>query len=165
MINPPPSNELMAELGRFRDEVAGLELDSPDDWQTRPAPDQWSLGEVMCHLRDVEREVHQARIEAILREERAFLAGVNADEWAVPRDYCTQDGPAAQAEYLRARDETVAMLAQLPTDAWDRQGQHTFFGPTTLHELVFLMVQHDRAHRKQIAALVENEIENETELG
>lgn len=153
MINPPPPAELVAELDHFRDEIAGLSLGSTADWQTRPTADQWSLGEVMCHLRDVEREVHQARIEAILTDEKAFLAGVNADEWAGPRDYCSQDGPAAQAEYLAARDRTIATLAALPPEIWDRQGQHTFFGPTTLQELVFLIVQHDRVHDKQIEML------------
>jgi uncharacterized damage-inducible protein DinB len=155
MINPPPPAELLAELGRFRDRVAALPLDDAATWQTRPAPDEWSLGEVLCHLRDVEREVHQARIAAVLTEDRAFLQGVNADEWAEPRDYCNQDAPEAQADYLAARDATMATLRNLPAEAWQRQGQHTFFGPTTLQELVFLVVQHDRVHDKQIAALTE----------
>jgi hypothetical protein len=155
MINPPPPAELLAELGRFRDRVAALLLDDTAAWQTRPTPDEWSLGEVLCHLRDVEREVHQARIVAVLTEDRAFLQGVNADEWAEPRAYCNQDPPEAQADYLTARDTTIATLRDLPAEAWQRQGQHTFFGPTTLQELVFLIVQHDRVHDKQIAALTE----------
>jgi hypothetical protein len=36
---------------------------------------------------------------------------------------------------------------------WERQGQHTFFGPTSLREIVFLAVRHDRVHAEQIAAL------------
>lgn len=153
MMNPPPPADLIDELGRFRRRVAALDLTTEEAWQSRPAPDEWSLGEVLCHLRDVEREVHQRRIDAILTETSAFLAGVNADEWAEPRDYCHQDGPTAQAEYLAARDTTIAMLNAVAPGDWQRQGQHTFFGPTTLQELVFLIVQHDRVHNKQIAAL------------
>jgi len=41
----------------------------------------------------------------------------------------------------------------LPPDVWETQGQHTFFGPTSLHELVYLAVQHDRVHGQQIDAL------------
>lgn len=157
MINPPPPAELIAELARFRERVAALELDTVESWQPRPAADEWSLGEVLCHLRDVEREVHQRRIDAILSEDRAFLAGVNADEWAEPRDYCHQDGPTSRADYLAARDTTIALLRALAPADWQRQGQHTFFGPTTLQELVFLIVQHDRVHDKQIAALTDGD--------
>lgn len=157
MINPPPPADLIAELGRFRNRVAALDLSSIAAWQIRSSTDEWSLGEVLCHLRDVEREVHQRRIEAILSEDRAFLAGVNADEWAELRDYCNQDGPTSRAEYLVARDSTLAILGAIAPADWQRQGQHTFFGPTTLQELVFLIVQHDRVHDRQIAILTGEE--------
>lgn len=155
MINPPPPTELVAELGRFRHEIAAIEGQSSVAWQTRPSADDWSLSEVMCHLRDVEREVHQIRIEAVLQQENAFLAGVDPDQWAGPREYCFQDGPLAQTEFLEARDETIAGLSSLPQEAWERVGQHTYFGPTSLQELAYLIVQHDRLHSKQIANLID----------
>ncbi len=157
MINPLPPADLVAELGRFRAEVADIVPTTAQAWRVRPAEDEWSLAEVMCHLRDVEREVHQARVTAILTEDNAFLAGVNADQWAEPRDYRSQDGPTAQRDYLAARDATIAMLDSLPADAWDRKGQHTFFGPTSLQELVSLITQHDRVHHKQLVALLDDE--------
>ncbi len=60
------------------------------------------------------------------------------------------DGRAAATAFVAARAETIARLAPLPLDVWDRQGQHTFFGPTSLHELVYLAVQHDRVHGEQM---------------
>lgn len=155
MINPPPPVDLLAELGRFRDEAAAINDLPTAEWQQQPSPDEWSLAEVMCHMRDTEIEVHQARIQAILSQDNAFLAGVNPDEWAGPREYCFQDGPLALADFLEARDETIATLNNLPPEAWARQGQHTYFGPTSLQELVNLIVQHDEAHRQQIATLLE----------
>ncbi|MEZ4515778.1 MAG: DinB family protein [Chloroflexota bacterium] len=163
MINPPPPAELVSELDQFRNYVAHLDQDTSLDWHTQPAPEEWSLGEVLCHLRDVEREVHQARIKAVLAEEQAFLAGVDADQWAEPRSYKTQDGPTALAEYLAARDETIRLLRTLSPEDWERQGQHTFFGPTTLQELVNLVVQHDRVHEKQIDALLHHDSGEATE--
>lgn len=156
MINPPPAADLLEELAAFRDDV-GRARDTQVDWLARPKDkeDEWSLTEVMCHLRDVEREVHQPRIRAILEEPAAFLPGIDADEWAEPRRYRDQDGRAALDHYMVARAETLEMLQGLSELDWERQGQHTFFGPTTLREIVFLAVQHDRVHGRQIARLLD----------
>jgi hypothetical protein len=151
-LNPPPVADLLAELAAFRDLVAATPAGSVA-WARRLPPPEWSLNEVACHLRDVEREVHQARLHAILEEDGAFVPGVDADLWAEERDYWSQDGRAALAEFLRLRDATIDLLAPLPLEIWDRRGQHTFFGPTTLHELVYLAVQHDRIHARQLAEL------------
>lgn len=154
LLNPPPIGDLLAELAAFRERVVRLVDDPALDWSRRPTEAEWSLTEVACHLRDVEREVHQARFAAILTGEGAFLAGVDADEWAIPRNYRAQDGRAAAADFAAERAETIAWLTPLPHDVWDRQGQHTFFGPTSLHELVYLTVQHDRVHGAQVEELV-----------
>lgn len=156
MQNPPPVPDLLSELATFRDFAAALLTETDRDWSERPTLDEWSLTEIACHMRDVEREVHQSRLRALLREEGAFLPGVDADEWAGPRRYREQNGRVALAEFLDARDETIALLAPLPDDIWARRGQHTFFGPTSMQELVYLAVQHDRVHTRQIQALSTN---------
>ena len=81
------------------------------------------------------------------------LPGVDADEWAEQRNYRMQDGRIAMADFLYARQETIGLLASLPVEVWDRQGQHTFFGPTSMREIVYLAIQHDRTHARQIALL------------
>jgi hypothetical protein len=151
--NPPPVGQLLAELAAFRELVVRLLADEQADWSRRPAEGEWSLTEIACHLRDVEREVHQARFDALLAGGSAFLPGVDADEWAVTRNYQAQDGRAAATAFVTTRAETIARLTPVPLDVWDRQGQHTFFGPTSLHELVYLAVQHDRVHGAQIKGL------------
>jgi len=153
LLNPPPIDELLAELAAFRERIVGLLADTSADWSRRPAEAEWSLTEIACHLRDVEREVHQARFQALLADSSAFLPGVDADEWAIPRNYRAQDGRAAAAAFVAARAETIAQLTPLLPAVWETQGQHTFFGPTSLHELVNLAVQHDRVHGQQIDAL------------
>jgi hypothetical protein len=153
MINPPPASELLDEMCRFRQFITQLIGDPYLDWLARPSPEAWSLTEAACHLRDVESEVHQPRFRAILGEDNAFIAGVDADEWAVVREYRRQDGLEAAASFIAARDKTISLLSELPAESWERIGQHTFFGPTTLRELVYLAVQHDRNHTGQIEEL------------
>lgn len=153
MQNPPPTAALLDELTSFRDFVARLLTDDWLNWSYRPVESEWSLTEIACHLRDVEREVHQARLRALLAEDDAFLAGVDADEWAIHRNYRAQNGRLALATFLAARDVTISLLTPLPPETWDRRGQHTFFGPTSLQEIVYLAVQHDRVHARQIEAV------------
>ena len=160
MINPPPVPDLLAGLATFRDYIALVAVDDCD-WSYRPSDAEWSLTEIACHLRDVEREVHQARYRALLNEAGAFLPGVDADQWAIPRNYRAQNCPTALIDFLLARDETIALLTPLPPEVWARQGQHTYFGPTSLRELVYLAVQHDRVHRQQIEALIRQQSETE----
>lgn len=154
MQKPPAVDVLLAALASFARNVAEA-LTTPDiDWNRSQGTEDWSLTEVVCHLRDVEREVHQPRFEALINEDGAFLPGAVADEWVKERSYCTQNGAIALEDFLAARERTVTMLAGLAEDVWQREGQHSFFGPTTMHELLYLAVQHDEAHWEQISELI-----------
>lgn len=124
------------------------------NWTHRPAPSSWSLTELLCHLRDVEREVHQPRFRDLIAAENAFIAGADPDRWAVERQYQQQDGEQALTDFVAARQETVVFLQPLPEAIWQRRGRHAFFGPTSMHELLHLVVQHDQAHWAQLQAAV-----------
>ncbi|RMG94834.1 MAG: DinB family protein [Chloroflexi bacterium] len=154
MHQPPPISELLDALARFATMLADLLARPNLDWKKRPAAGEWSLTEVVCHLRDVEREVHQARFQALLAKEDAFLPGAVTDEWVTTRQYQEQNGRFALQEFLDARQQTIQLLQSIADpDSWNRRGRHAFFGPTSLHELVNLAVKHDEAHLPQIAHL------------
>jgi len=125
------------------------------DWTRQPGDDEWSLAEVMCHLRDVEREVHQVRFRLLIAEDKAFLPGVSADEWADERGYCYEDGQKATKSFVTARQETLALVEPLDEELWKRQGRHAFFGHTSMHELLYLVVRHDEIHWQQITDLLQ----------
>ncbi|MFW6042638.1 MAG: DinB family protein [Chloroflexota bacterium] len=154
MQQPPPVTELLQEMNSFADDVQDALTARGVDWHCCPQEGEWSLTEVACHLRDVEREVHQPRFRALIEADGAFLAGAVADDWVEQRRYREQHGPTALGEFLEARRETLEMLRALPAPVWQRKGQHSFFGPTSMHELLFLAVQHDRAHWEQIQKLL-----------
>ena len=153
MQSPAPVAALLVELEAFGTAVSQL-LGSDDiDWQWRPADDEWSITEVVCHLRDVEHEVHQVRFRDVIAAENVFLPGVTADDWILERQYQSQNGRVALADFLDARRQTLVVLEGVTEEGWERRGQHAFFGPTSLHELVDLAVKHDQAHFDQLVAL------------
>jgi hypothetical protein len=156
MQEPPPIPVLLDALHAFPAKLDVALADPDIDWECAPAEGEWCLTEVVCHLRDVEREVHQARFRALAAAEGAFLPGAVADEWVTKRRYREQHGPTALAQFLKAREETEQMLEAFDESYWQRQGQHAFFGPTTMQELLNLVVQHDQAHWEQVQALLQS---------
>lgn len=123
-------------------------------WPRRPADAGWSLTEVVCHLRDVEQEVHRARVAAVLADNNPFIAGADTDPWAVERNYQAQAGPAALEALAEHRLSLIQTLAALPPEAWSRPARHAFFGPTHLNEIVGWILDHDRLHLDQIRAIL-----------
>lgn len=154
MQQPRPVPDLLQELADFPIAVSAL-LASPEiDWNWRPAPPEWNLTEVGCHLRDVELEVHQLRFRALIATENTFISGATPDDWVKEREYEKENGRSALQTFLQFRQETLALLTDLDDALWQRQGRHAFFGPTSMHELLNLVIGHDEAHWQQIQKLV-----------
>lgn len=150
----PQVEELMNHLNTMIDNLRSLETMNGLNWTWRPTESNWSLTEVVCHLRDVEREVHQWRFQAMVDQDNAFIPGVSPDEWAQERLYRQQDGPIAVGEFIENRTETIILLQSFTASMWERQGRHAFFGPTSMHELLSIVVRHDNLHWVQIQELL-----------
>jgi hypothetical protein len=131
-----------------------LEIIKNADWKKHPHG-EWSLNEIACHLRDVEFEINQPRLKKVLSESNPFIAAIDSDEWALPRAYVAQDGQAAFAAFIETRRETLALLDTLSAEDWKRPARHGVFGPTTLQELWWFAIEHDRTHLRQMKELVE----------
>ena len=121
-------------------------------WSHKPSPDAFSLTEQACHLRDVERDAYAVRARRVLQEDAPVLAGFDGAAVARERDYAEQDAKRAAQEFAAARRELVALLGA--TTATDLARSARFMDErVTLERLVDMMVEHDREHREEIAAL------------
>ena len=150
-LPPPPASALPFLLtGNLATAHGMLETAAAADWKKRPAPDEWSLTEIVCHLRDVEREVNGPRLRAVLDSDNPFISGVDSDPWAQTRAYQSQSGPEALKAFTAARAEVVAQLAALAPEAWNRPARHALFGPTHTAEIVGWVLDHDRIHFSQL---------------
>ncbi len=119
-------------------------------WDTRPVPEEWCPTEILCHLRDVDREVNIARIKKVLTETNPFISGRDTDPWASERKYICQNGPEALQNFTIARMELLSLLKDLPPESWQRRARHAILGPTNLEELVSIIAAHDRLHIQQM---------------
>jgi hypothetical protein len=138
--------------------LAALTSELPAEaWYTGPQEGEWSLTEIVCHLRDVDGEVNLPRLGKILTDPNPFLPGIDTDQWADERLYYCQDGRSALREFTKFRIELLKVLDSLPLDDWNRPARHAILGPTQLKELINIIASHDCLHIRQ-AYLVLGEI-------
>jgi len=121
---------------------------------SRPKAGEWSLGEILCHLRDVDTEVNLPRLKKFLQEDNPFLPGEDTDRWAEERDYLHQDGKRALQHFSAARQRLLRILDEMSAADWERTARHAIFGPTQLRELVAFIAGHDQLHIRQIVGTI-----------
>ncbi|MGB9798523.1 MAG: DinB family protein [Thermanaerothrix sp.] len=119
-------------------------------WMVRPAPQEWAVNEIICHLRDVDAEVNLPRLSAILSSDNPFIAGIDTDNWAEARNYHAQDGTEALRSFMATRMLILNQLEPLTPNDWQRTARHAIFGHTSLQELMGFVATHDQTHIRQI---------------
>lgn len=114
-----------------------------------PAPDEWALNEIICHLRDTEREVHAIQLKLLLEKADAFIPRPDTTVWANEREYLNEDGLMAVTDFANARVAILDKLKNLPDEIWSRKARHAIFGPTDFLETIGFIADHDRMHLQQ----------------
>ena len=144
--------ELLAAMPEF---LEGAIARAPADaLRWKPSPEEFSLVEHACHLRDLEREGYLVRVRRMLVEARPGLDGFDGAAVAQERHYLAQDAHAAAREFASARHELLSRLQALT--AADLGREAVFEGRRIcLGDLVAMAVEHDREHRDAITRLVE----------
>jgi FMN phosphatase YigB (HAD superfamily) len=131
-----------------------MHLDS-DAWKVEPSPKEWAMIELVCHLRDTEREVHAEQIHTLIDSAAPFVSRPDAAVWAKQRRYLSEDGPGAVRAFVAARMAALNRLVDLPDAVWSKPARHAIFGPTNLGEVVRFMADHDRLHLQQAYGILQ----------
>jgi hypothetical protein len=142
---------LNANSSALRGELAAL----PETALTyRPGDNEWSIKEIVGHLRDHAQFLHRRLSMMITLEEPRLEA---YDEAELVRERNPQAAPIEQllAEFSAQRAGTVNMLANLVHWNWARTGRHEELGRISIRQLVDRALAHDDAHLAQIRSLKE----------
>ena len=127
-------------------------LSSPltnDQWRHEPTREDWAMNEIICHLRDTEREIHQLQLNLLLEREGAFIPRPDTGIWANEREYLNVEGHKALAEFAAARLQVLKILKEQDETMWSRKARHAIFGPTSFLEVLSFVADHDRLHIQQ----------------
>lgn len=106
--------------------------------------------QVICHLRDVDREINLPRLQTILENDNPFLSSVDTHEGIQQRAYDRESPEMAVRGYIAARQEILGSLRNLSLEQWDRRARHSLFGPITLSEWIAVLAEHDLRHAAKI---------------
>jgi hypothetical protein len=121
----------------------------------RPAPEAWSVKEVVCHLRDAEEHLSSWMRAMLANDDPVLVQTGTADRWADERQYTRHHVGAAWQAFSQRRDETLDLLCGLDPAAWRRAGRHPTRGRLTVDALVALMAWHDDNHLDQVKRALE----------
>jgi hypothetical protein len=120
----------------------------------KPAPETWSMLEVLCHLRDVE-QLFVERYGKIANRDRPQLRMIDQDALAAKLRYNEDDPAVALREFQAFRAETVALLSALAQQSWERVGLHPKRGDYSIAANAVMHVAHDANHLARLRALRE----------
>ena len=120
-----------------------------DDVRWKPAPDRWSIHEVLAHLLMIE-QLYGDRAKRIVVDNNPTLAKyVEPDEAHLGRKSTNQ----YLKEFVTLRQANYFFWHGIPSSAATRTGVHPEMGAITLLQLLNELANHDLGHLRQIAEL------------
>jgi hypothetical protein len=117
------------------------------------SPDQFSVLENICHLRDLELQGYTPRVRRILAEPDPALADFDGARVAAESNYNSEQLDAAMLAFQTARRENVEILQTLTDAQLSREGTLEGVGSVTLRRLAELMREHDEGHLEDLRVL------------
>ncbi len=132
--------------------VRGLTAElTEQDSRWKPAPDRFSVAEVLAHLSHSEGHCYRMRLDRFMAESRPVFEPDDAQMYLdIYRD---ADPEAAFDHFEEQRKSNIEFLRQLPASAGERVALHKEHGEITLSQMLNEWALHDLGHIRQIAEL------------
>jgi|ERR1700691_351180 hypothetical protein len=125
----------------------------PTKLRKRPAPDKWSVAEILAHLADVEIVIGW-RIRSILGNPGTPVQAYDQNAWVIAGHYEKRD-PRKSIELHRVvREANLALLKSLSPEQWKHYGQHAERGQESIEHVVRMIAGHDVNHIHQIERIL-----------
>jgi hypothetical protein len=148
--NPLPCLDLLEATPTI---LRGLmaELDQ-EDVRWKPAPDRFSIGEVLAHLSHSENYCYRTRVDRFLSENNPEFEPDDAQDHL--ELYAAADPEDSFDHFEEQRETNVELLRELTAADGKRPAVHKKVGPITLEQMLNEWSLRDLGHIRQIAELV-----------
>jgi hypothetical protein len=124
---------------------------SDEDARWKPAPDRFSIAEVLAHLSHSEGHCYRARVDRFLAEEMPEL---EPDDAQMHLELYENGDLEDFGHFEDQRETNIEWLRGLPAEAGSRKAMHLAAGEITLSQMLHEWALHDLGHVRQIAELV-----------
>jgi hypothetical protein len=134
--------------------LAGLlKRGTPAKVKKRPAPDKWSVVEILAHLADVEM-VTGWRLRSILAAPGTPIQAFDQDAWALAGQYGKRDPRKSLEQFRVLREANLALLKSLSPEQRKLFGLHAERGEESIERLTQMIAGHDINHLEQIESIL-----------
>ena len=123
-----------------------------DELLWKPAPERWSMLEVLGHLLDEERDDFRTRIRLTL-EGAAAWPHIDPEAWAGEHRYQDSNPGRTIDAFDRERAASIAWLEELGDAGWSHSHEHPQLGRLAAGDLLAAWAAHDMLHLQQLARL------------
>ena len=142
--------QLAANESLFRQLFEGV----PEQmYMWKPAPEKWSLLEILCHLYDEEIEDFRARVKCTMETPELPPPPIDPEAWVSERKYIHQDYSSVLNLLLKERKRSIKWLESLENPQWDNEHVHPTVGPRSARFYLANWLAHDFLHVRQIMKL------------
>jgi hypothetical protein len=146
-----PRAHLIAHLEQTHPALVRLTAALPEDaLDFHPAPDQWSIREILAHLVDDEMYVMRLRMERMIKEERPNLTPHDEQAWYAQRNTTRDALGELLGDFALQRAASLGIIHMLRESDWARQGFQPEYGLFTAEGWLGNWVEHDSTHIRQI---------------
>ena len=122
----------------------------PEELVRRPAPEKWSIAEIVAHLADAELAMGW-RLRNMLANPGVALTWWDEAAWAERLGYAQQEASLSAGVFRALRESNLRLLESVPRARWvECYGIHEVRGRQTVEEFVLLEAAHDLNHLQQI---------------
>jgi hypothetical protein len=137
-------------------EMLRLAMCGLTDEQSRhkPAPDRWSVAEILEHLSHVEAHYFRAALDVLLCGDNAIMEPYDQRIYDAQGTYANRDPEESFDHFEEQRETNLETLRGLDAEALTRTARHPELGTVTLEDLLHEWAMHDFGHVKQILELV-----------
>lgn len=118
-------------------------------WLYKPAPDRWSIHEIILHLADSEATAY-IRCRGYIAQPGRQVLDFDSSRWAGSLGYYYQSTREALELVPRLRKMTCRLLANLSDSLWSSNVQHPKHGAMSLEMWVSLQERHIPHHLHQM---------------
>ena len=135
--------------------TAGL---APAQLKNAPAAGEWSVREVLAHLRACNEVWGGYYIMTILAGDHPTIKAINPRTWIKTTDYLEQEFQPALRAFRKQRKKLLDVLEPLPPDDWMRTNTLLGAGKPLRQTLISHadgLARHERAHMKQIERTID----------
>jgi hypothetical protein len=147
-VNLVVGDQILPILAAQLEEITAL-LKSVDDRRASEfsyAPGKWTIKQILGHVIDSER-IFSYRAHHVARNDAGVLPGFEQDDYVAAGSFNERALNTLIDEYRAVRQSTIALFANLPQQAWLRQGIANKYS-VTVRGVAFLAAGHELHHVK-----------------